>query len=660
MFYFTFTFPSFPSFFFVFLFIVIIVYFLPFINLQFIYTYSRYTHIHTLIYIYIYTYSTTRSVTSSSFIISIIHLRHPQPYKNTLMNTPPPESEFPKPEPVPSFSMPVLQPPLANASPPPNYRRRRHTITQPDASIELLPDGVDNEHEDQALDRISGILSTLLQEANKAVQNNGVKSFSPNNSRNSSRPRPHSALLRSSTTTNNNTSSSRPKSILSLSRLPRPTRSSQHQRTHDRHSSISSSTSSASLFSPAPTTAESPITASSMEQQSNYFLNHQQTCDKNNNYHHDDDIIDLLPTEMLQESPSASLFEPIYNSGTDMIDETRRTRDDYDTNQFEPSSATTTQYILPRFDDPLMESFRRLDSSMAMVESLSRDLAQQQQNYDDDDEMGSLTATATDHYHYRPRFNSFISSTSTSRLALLFLPLLHIPHALITTVFDTLISSPGNNQSTTWKWSTSSSSSFVNASSSFSGIVAWTICFALANIVVTWSGVPSPYRFLTQQLHSSHPSSADIVRPRRLSLPGSYQPTSNSTNGNWILEKEYNHRMERSKRPAPINTTLCVKKSSAYHSVRRTPIKRSTPFTSSSSARKRNSNHHQRQPHQQLLSSTSMAVSQSNDRSYSTVIQQSRALKKQQQQQQQIPDGWEWMDGDNQQPFTITRRRHSF
>ncbi|ORZ23007.1 hypothetical protein BCR42DRAFT_127432 [Absidia repens] len=588
------------------------------------------------------------------------------------MNTPPPESEFPKPEPVPSFSMPVVQSPLTNTSPPPNYRRRRHTITRPDASVELQPDGVGDEHEDQALDRISGILSTLLQEANEAVQNNSAKSFSSSNPRTSSRPRPHSALLRSSTLLNSNTPSSRPKSILSLSRLPRPTRSSQYQRTHDRQSSLSSSTSSVSLFSPVPTTAESPITASSVEQQSNYFLNHQQTYDKNSNNNHDDDIIDISPTEMLQESPSASLFEPIYHSGNDMFDETRHTRDDYDTNQFEPSSAQTTQYILPRYDDPLMESFRRLDSSMAMVESLSRDLAQQQQNYDEDDETASLTATIADHSHHMPRLNSFISSTSTSRLTLLFLPLLHIPHALITTVFDTLISSPGNTQTTTWKWSSSSSSS-VNASSSFSGIVAWTICFALANIVVTWSGVPSPYRFLTQQLHSSCPSfSADIVRPRRLSLPGSYQPTSNNdsdtnigrngTNGNGILEKEYNHRMERSRRPAPINTALCIKKSPTYYPVRRTPIKRSTPFTSSPSARKRNSNHHQRQPHHQLPPSTSMAVSKSNDRSYSTVIQQSRALKKQQQQQQQqqIPDGWEWMDGDKQQPFIITRRRHSF
>jgi hypothetical protein len=183
-----------------------------------------------------------------------------------------------------------------------------------------------------------------------------------------------------------------------------------------------------------------------------------------------------------------------------------------------------------------MESFRRLDSSMAMVESLSRDLAEQ----DNDDSNEGLLATPT------------------SRLTLLLLPLLHIPHALITTVFNTLIS-PGNTMAV--KMAAPSNSS------PLSGIMAWTICFALANMVVTWSGVPNP--FVPQQ------------RPRRLSLPGSYH--------------------ERSKRPAPINTMLITKKPA-----RRTPIK----------WRKRVSTKHQ---------STQMTTSHSNDRSYTLAIQRSRA-----------------------------------
>jgi hypothetical protein len=224
------------------------------------------------------------------------------------------------------------------------------------------------------------------------------------------------------------------------------------------------------------------------------------------------------------------------------FDETPQPHDAYyDTDGLEHQELAPTQLapqtIQHRLDNPLMESFRRLDSSMAMVESLSRDLAEQ-----DDDSEGLL-------------------ATPTSRLTLLLLPLLHIPHALITTVFDTLIS-PGN----TMALKTAIPSS---PSSPLSGIMAWTICFALANMMVTWSGVPTPHWFVPQQ------------RPRRLSLPGSYH--------------------ERSKRPAPINTMLITKKPA-----RRTPIK----------WRKRVSTKHQ---------STQMTTSHSNDRSYTLAIQRSRA-----------------------------------
>lgn len=458
--------------------------------------------------------------------------------------------------------MPVLQPPKVDSSQPSVYRRRRHTITRPDSALELLSlsDSDDGDQDDQTLDRISGILSNLIQEANEAVQNNGssTRKATP-----LIKPRPRSAMLRSAPPIHS-TPTSRPKSILSLSRLPRPIWSGHHQpRTHDRQSSISSSASSSSLFSPAPAT-ESPITASSVDQ-AHYFLDQ-------------DGIIREAPSVKRQSSfgttdlVTDSILDHADRTDQDIspFDETQQPHDSYyDTvglEQQELAPASTQlapQTIQHRLENPLMESFRRLDSSMAMVESLSRDLAKQDDDDDDDDHEGLLAR-----------------ATPTSRLTLLLLPLLHIPHALITTVFDTLIS-PGNTTTSTMAWKTPSS---LTNSSPLSGIMAWTICFALANMVVTWSGVPTPHWFIPQQQQQQQ----QPARPRRLSLPGSYHDAQRI--------------MIRSKRPAPINTTLITKKPA-----RRTPIKRS--------ARKRVSSKHQ---------SAQMTTSHSNDRSYTLAIQRSR------------------------------------
>ncbi|KAI8340321.1 hypothetical protein BC941DRAFT_450790 [Chlamydoabsidia padenii] len=495
------------------------------------------------------------------------------------MNTPPPENEFPKLELLPSVSMPVLQPSKTDSSQPSVYRRRRHTITRPDSALELLSlsDSDDGEQDDQTLDRISGILSNLIQEANQAVQNHGSNTSSKTTST-LMKLRPRSAMLRSPPAHNNITLNSRPKSIQSFSRLPRPVWSSQQQqqqqqqqhyhRAHDRHSSISSSTSSCSLlFSPAPAT-ESPITASSVEQ-THYFLDQQKQ-----------DESSTRTSVPLCDDDSFGATDHTDLTDEDIItmDETQQTHDSYYEQDFTIRRTTDMAHQTihqHRLDDPLMESFRRLDSSMAMVESLSRDLADDI-NFDD----RPTTTTTT-------RSSPFTTPTSASRLTLLLLPLLHIPHALITTVFDTIISPSGNT------------SSFVNnnSSSPLSGIMAWTLCFALANMVVTWSGVPAPQWF----------------RPRRLSLPGSYQQSMDRHLG-----------MLRSKRPTPINTTLIVNKKPASHPARRTPIKRST--------RKRITSHHHHQHHHKL-SSTMMTTSHSNDRSYTLAIQQSRAC-----QQQRVDD----------------------
>ncbi|KAI8097561.1 uncharacterized protein BX664DRAFT_326691 [Halteromyces radiatus] len=472
------------------------------------------------------------------------------------MNTPPPESEFPKLEPIPSLSMPVIPP----TSPPTNISRpRRHTITRPD--ITLFNDS-DDENEDQALERISGMLSNLIQEANQAVQDttHSQQFIRPSTYQRQSR------LLRS--LPRNMTSSSK-----TISRLPRPTRSS--IQFHDRHSSISSSASSVSLFSP-DLPVESPTTASSVEQQQQ-----QQHQDFNKDYN--------------SVSPSPSL--PLPDTCVEQYDNEQLHHDD-STQQ----SRNTIQHT--RFDDPLMESFRRLDSSMALVDSLSRDLASQ-----NDSSTSSLISFAA----------------SSSKFTLLLLPLLHIPHALISMVFDTL-TNPGNtNTTSTWKLATStSSSSLVDAPSSLTSMVAWTFFFTLANMMVTWSGATTSDSQQQQQQQQYNPSS----RSRRLSLPGSYSTLLDTIPYPSQSCESYNNRMIRSRRPAPINTTLHNKKAST---TRRTPIKRNA--TSSTRRRYHHSSH-----------------ASITDKSYTFTIRRSRI----QQQQDETEHS---MDRFNPRRRTITQQQ---
>ncbi|KAJ8662683.1 hypothetical protein O0I10_001647 [Lichtheimia ornata] len=105
---------------------------------------------------------------------------------------------------------------------------------------------------------------------------------------------------------------------------------------------------------------------------------------------------------------------------------------------------------------PLLESFQRLDTSMAMVDSLSRDLSSQQEHQQ--------------HDHFT---------------ALFIVPLLHIPHALITTLFNA-------------------------APPSLSGMVAWACLFALGNLIMGPNN--------------------NMDNSRRLSLPGAYHDDDNKTN----------------------------------------------------------------------------------------------------------------------------------
>ncbi|KAI9315883.1 hypothetical protein BX666DRAFT_1878493 [Dichotomocladium elegans] len=83
---------------------------------------------------------------------------------------------------------------------------------------------------------------------------------------------------------------------------------------------------------------------------------------------------------------------------------------------------------------------------MAVVDSLSRDLASEAKD----------EGAAEQQRKQDPQ--------SALRLtALLILPFLHIPHALITTIFDSLTTSDSNN---------------------FAGVLAWGLFFALANVMI--------------------------------------------------------------------------------------------------------------------------------------------------------------------------------
>ncbi|KAI9257450.1 hypothetical protein EDC94DRAFT_586327 [Helicostylum pulchrum] len=113
-------------------------------------------------------------------------------------------------------------------------------------------------------------------------------------------------------------------------------------------------------------------------------------------------------------------------------------------------STRTTVVKRQKSGDEITESFKRLDSSLAMIDSLSRDLVPEKVTWE-------ITK------------KPMISTPFDSRLsALLLLPLLHVPHALISMVFDT-IASPDNN---------------IGNNNTLGGMVVWAFIFAITNLVV--------------------------------------------------------------------------------------------------------------------------------------------------------------------------------
>jgi hypothetical protein len=123
--------------------------------------------------------------------------------------------------------------------------------------------------------------------------------------------------------------------------------------------------------------------------------------------------------------------------------------------------------------DPITESFKRLDTSMALVESLSRDLA-------------TPTTTTTN----KKETNGFTF--------LLLVPLLHIPHSLVTMIFDFCFKEPSQQQ-------------LVRHENSFSmsSMIFWACVFAVTNLMVDQVAViPKKY--------------VSMIKTRRMSLPGTF------------------------------------------------------------------------------------------------------------------------------------------
>ncbi|KAI8095435.1 hypothetical protein BDF21DRAFT_405866 [Thamnidium elegans] len=339
----------------------------------------------------------------------------------------------PFPEPMPSISTPIHP---SDTSTELNRRPRRHTlITRPDSALGLSSDTEDDEQEQQeAFDRISGILSSLIQEANEAVNDiEHERQFLKK------RPSKTPKLFTSSTIITNHQDQSK---------IPRPRKSRTLNTTssHYRNSSSSSCTSTHStnttsaLFSPVSTSTSATLSRSPSPTLPNF---------KKQLFRHH---TVLRPRSC-----------PVIN-----VPNNRRS--------ITPKHKKSNSH-LKQISDPITESFKRLDTSMALVESLSRDLA---------------TPTPTE-----------ITNNNNNYTFLLLVPLLHIPHSLITMIFDFVTSSP-NHQTQLTK----------NTSFSLTSMIFWACVFAVANVMVDQVSVPKQYiTGITRKM-----------KTRRLSLPGTYEP----------------------------------------------------------------------------------------------------------------------------------------
>ncbi|KAG0171732.1 hypothetical protein DFQ30_000488 [Apophysomyces sp. BC1015] len=318
-------------------------------------------------------------------------------------------TSLPEEETISTFKS--LPPPLPsiNAS-----RPRRHTINRPDSALWLLSDlSADEGEEDEMLDRMSDILSSLIQEANNAV--NGVDKEDEEDEENDQ----FKSVLKIA-----------PKAQPPPSRLPRLRKTRASHTPGIVHVRDSSASSVSSLFS-----TTSSGTAASSRPSSPAFKK--------------------PLTFSRRRSSGTTVSRPVSCPTLPRSNHVKR------------------HSAQPVLQQPLVDSFKRLDSSMALVDSLSRDLASAEEN---------------------EKKRSFDSRFST---IFLLLPLLHIPHALMTMILD-----PPRHPS---------SSPMVSTTSPLTSVFTWAFLFVLANLVVDHVVISSnPIRWLTS-------------KASRLSIPGTYK-----------------------------------------------------------------------------------------------------------------------------------------
>lgn len=168
----------------------------------------------------------------------------------------------------------------------------------------------------------------------------------------------------------------------------------------------------------------------------------------------------------------------------------------------------------------LLESFKRLDSSMAEIDSLSRDLATHSSHSTLDDPsivVEPLTPPPTPPCPKQKAFKVIGSDkliipsssnnnnrplTFDARLStLLLLPLLHFPHALISIVFDSLAAASDSN----------------SALSSFSSMVLWVVVFSVTNLVVDKAMVVNTARKTLEWFDPSKRAKMPVASPSPIS-----------------------------------------------------------------------------------------------------------------------------------------------
>ncbi|KAI8886190.1 hypothetical protein K501DRAFT_283943 [Backusella circina FSU 941] len=402
-------------------------------------------------------------------------------------------------------------------------------------------DDDDNQEQQQRFDRISDILSTLIQEANEAVNNENpslktiplVRKHSSSSSQeaqvpqrkkktanywhSSGSPRPvsypspisNSNSTRRSITPNNLKRLSNPalsnngsfnsqdspivmvEASVSHSRLPSGSKK------RSKTPSLIKRRPSSSVVIPEPLVTEPSVSRVSQLKKSKTPISH-----KRRSY-------PITNQEVMSIQPSSSpLCRAVSAGGVPSV--MRRSTSS-------AQRALTISTSRRGGTDPalLLESFKRLDSSMAEIDSLSRDLATHSilGTFDDPSSMvepltppptppcpkqKSFKVIDSDKFIIPSSSNKYRPLTFDARLStLLLLPLLHIPHALISIVFDSLATASDNN----------------SALSSFSSMVLWVVVFAVTNLVVDKEMVANTTRKTLEWFDSSKRAKIPVTTP---------------------------------------------------------------------------------------------------------------------------------------------------